>query len=261
MIERQEAEYKTSEIESREHTGIPLTNDVPSVCIHPFSLGLSLAHVYIFKNTLVSHLDLEAEGMLLLFQNTTTNLTPCLATRAYRQAMSTLATLTAHPPAHTFDPSLAVTPNTKSLLSSLLPSIQGQGPIGSALRIAVKLHQYTLRRLTSSKERAGLNTSKRKDDEWRDKSIKVVDLLEHSAELGNMDALYTLAYISLVSSPTLLLYTIIQLRLSFLLRVFSPSIQPPLSTASWPTQKRQEMQHHSPTLPSSTAPATARLRP
>ncbi|KAF9049902.1 hypothetical protein BJ165DRAFT_1454719 [Panaeolus papilionaceus] len=36
----------------------------------------------------------------------------------------------------------------------------------------------------------------------KQKAIKVVDLLEHSAELGNMDALYTLAYISLFP-PTL----------------------------------------------------------
>lgn len=32
----------------------------------------------------------------------------------------------------------------------------------------------------------------------RGKAIKVVDLLQHSAELGNLDALFTLGYISLV---------------------------------------------------------------
>lgn len=32
----------------------------------------------------------------------------------------------------------------------------------------------------------------------RGKAIKVVDLLQHSAELGHLDALYTLAQISLV---------------------------------------------------------------
>jgi len=146
--------------------------------------------------------------------------------------MSTLATLTAHPPAHTFDPSLAVPSNTKSLLSSFLPSTQGQGPISSTLRIAAKVHQYALRRLTSGKERSGLSTSKRKDGEWRDKSIKVVDLLEHSAELGNMNALYTLAYVSLVGLPTFLLYINLQPPLSFLRRVFSPLTPRALSTAS-----------------------------
>lgn len=36
------------------------------------------------------------------------------------------------------------------------------------------------------------------DKELFRKSVKVVDLLQHSAELGNTDALYTLAQISLV---------------------------------------------------------------
>ncbi|KAF8070762.1 hypothetical protein FPV67DRAFT_1488642 [Lyophyllum atratum] len=121
------------------------------------------------------------------------------ASRAYKQALNTLATLTAHPAAHTFDPSFASeSSNTKSLLSSFLPSIQGHGPIGSAIRIAVKLHHHTIRKLTGGfgKDGLGINT-RRKDDELRGKAIKVVDLLEHSAELGNTDALYTLAYISL----------------------------------------------------------------
>ncbi|RDB24755.1 Protein sel-1 1 [Hypsizygus marmoreus] len=121
------------------------------------------------------------------------------AARAYRQAMSTLATLTAHPPAHTFDPSLVYgTPNTKSLFSSFLPNIHGQGPIGSALRIAVKVHHYTIRRIVNGFGKEGLGIgSRRKEDDMRGKAIKVVDLLEHSAELGNMDALYTLAHVSL----------------------------------------------------------------
>ncbi|GLB37757.1 putative protein with sel1-like repeats [Lyophyllum shimeji] len=121
------------------------------------------------------------------------------AARAYKQAMSTLATLTAHPPAHTFDPSLASgTSNTKSLLSSFLPNIQGQGPIGSAMRIAVKLHHNTIRRLTGGFGKEGIGiSSRRREDELRGKAIKVIDLLEHSAELGNADSLYTLAYVSL----------------------------------------------------------------
>ncbi|KAF5380549.1 hypothetical protein D9615_004708 [Tricholomella constricta] len=121
------------------------------------------------------------------------------AARAYKQAMATLASLTAHPPAHTFDAYLVSgSSNTKSLLSSFLPNIQGQGPIGSALRIAAKIHHHTIRRLTGSlgKEGLGLN-SRRKEDELRGKAIKVVDLLEHSAELGNTDALYMLAHVSL----------------------------------------------------------------
>ncbi|KNZ74880.1 Sel-1 like protein [Termitomyces sp. J132] len=121
------------------------------------------------------------------------------AERAYKQAMSTLASLTAHTPAHRFDPYLVSSnSNAKSLFSSLLPNIHGQGPISSFMRIAVKLHQYTFRRLSNSFRRDGMGVkSKRKDEEQKGKAIKVVDLLEHSAELGNMDAIYTLAHIYL----------------------------------------------------------------
>ncbi|KAG6889928.1 hypothetical protein C0992_003523, partial [Termitomyces sp. T32_za158] len=121
------------------------------------------------------------------------------AERAYKQAMSTLASLTTHNPAHRFDPYLASGNSvTKSLISSLLPNLHGPGPIGSVMRIAMKLHQYTSRRLSSSLGRDGTGTnSRKKDEEQTSKAIKVVDLLEHSAELGNMNAIYTLAQIYL----------------------------------------------------------------
>ena len=122
------------------------------------------------------------------------------ASRAYKQAMATLVTLTAHPPAHTFDPSLAsANSNMQSIFSSFLPNLQGQGPIGSAFRIILKLHQHTARRIANSFGRETLKFGyKKKEDEIRDKAIKVIDLLQHSAELGNMDALYTLSLVSLV---------------------------------------------------------------
>lgn len=118
--------------------------------------------------------------------------------------MSTLASLTAHNPAHRFDPYLASgNPATRSLVSSFLPNLHVRGPIGSVVRIAMKLHQYTFRRLSSSLSRDSIGTnSRRKDEEQTSKAIKVVDLLEHSAELGNMDAIYTLAQIYLVRSSS-----------------------------------------------------------
>lgn len=118
--------------------------------------------------------------------------------------MLTLASLTAHKPAHRFDPYLASgNPVTKSLISSFLPNFRGQGPIGSAIRIISKLHQYTFRQLSSSLGRDDVGTnSRKKDEEQTSKAIKVVDLLEHSAELGNMDAVFTLAQIYLVRSSS-----------------------------------------------------------
>ena len=99
-----------------------------------------------------------------------------------------------------FDPALASTHgNSKSIFSSFLPNLQGQGPVGSAVRIILKIHQYTFNRIANvfSKDGLGLGSNK-KDEELRGKAIKVVDLLQHSAELGNLDALYTLAHVSLV---------------------------------------------------------------
>ena len=112
-----------------------------------------------------------------------------LALRAYKQALYTLSTLTAHPPAFTYD----ATSNTKSLLTSFIPTLQGRGPIGSIYRILYKIQH----KLGSHKEPT---TSKRQTEDLHPKAIKVVDLLQHSAELGNMDALFTYAKISLVRS-------------------------------------------------------------
>lgn len=117
------------------------------------------------------------------------------ATRAYKSALFTLSNLTAHPPSHTHNVFSQPTTTTPSLLSALLPNPQGQGPLGSALRIALKLRQqFFLFRLFGGPSGSA---ARRRDEEMRGKAIKVVDLLQHSAELGNLDALFTLGYISL----------------------------------------------------------------
>ncbi|KAG1721409.1 hypothetical protein EDB19DRAFT_1898333 [Suillus lakei] len=114
---------------------------------------------------------------------------------AYKSALFTLSNLTAHPPSHTHDVFSQPTTTTPSLLSALLPNPQGQGPLGSAIRIALKLRQqFFLFRLFGGPSGSA---ARRKDEEMRGKAIKVVDLLQHSAELGNLDALFTLGYISL----------------------------------------------------------------
>ncbi|KIM40271.1 hypothetical protein M413DRAFT_446444 [Hebeloma cylindrosporum] len=125
------------------------------------------------------------------------------AARAYKQAMSTLTTLKAHPPQHTFDPALAGGfGHSKSIFSSFLPNLHGQGPIGSVVRILLKLHtSFTRVSSVFNQESLGLGP-KKKDEELRGKAIKVVDLLQHSAELGNLDALFTLAQVSLFPPTT-----------------------------------------------------------
>ena len=125
------------------------------------------------------------------------------ASRAYKQAMSTLATLTALPPMQSEEPSHH---STNFPLSALLHSTQGQGPIASALRILVKLrnHSWLPAFVTDYFGRESSN-GRRKDEEHRGKAVKVLDLLHHAAELGHTDALYTLGQVSLVRvhHPTL----------------------------------------------------------
>ncbi|KAI6116041.1 hypothetical protein F5141DRAFT_1001560 [Pisolithus sp. B1] len=116
---------------------------------------------------------------------------PIPATRAFRSAIFTLHNLTNYSQQYTHDPfSQQSASQQSSFLSSLLPTAQGKGPIGSAIRISQKLYH----RIFSSGKFA---TSRKKDEEIQRKAIKVIDLLQLSAELGNMDALFTLAHLSL----------------------------------------------------------------
>lgn len=113
--------------------------------------------------------------------------------------MITLSNLTAHPPPYDHDPfSQSSTSQLSSFLSSYLPSAQGQGPFGSAIRIAIKLHQKFSPFRLFSRVDSSAAAARKKDEEMRGKAIKVIDLLQYSAELGNADALYVLARLSLV---------------------------------------------------------------
>ncbi|KAG1903232.1 uncharacterized protein F5891DRAFT_92641 [Suillus fuscotomentosus] len=103
------------------------------------------------------------------------------ATRAYKSALFTLSNLTAHPPSHTHNVFSQPTTTTPSLFSALLLNPQGQGPLGSAIRIALKLRQqFFLFRLFGGPSGS---SARRGVEEMRGKTIEVVDLLQHSAEL------------------------------------------------------------------------------
>lgn len=115
--------------------------------------------------------------------------------------MITLSNLTAHPPPYDHDPfSQSSISQATSFLSSYLPSAQGQGPIGRIIRIAIKLRQKVSSFRIFSWTDSSAAAARKKDEEIRGKAIKVIDLLQYSAELGNTDALYTLARLSLVRS-------------------------------------------------------------
>ncbi|EIN06738.1 HCP-like protein [Punctularia strigosozonata HHB-11173 SS5] len=120
------------------------------------------------------------------------------ATRAYKQALATLSTLTANPPSYTRDPSFGV---SNAYLSSYLE--HSPGPLASAIRIVLRLKKQPgqwLRQVLPSLgvKDDGSSGKSRKEDEARGKAVKVLDLLQHSAELGHTDALYTLGQISLL---------------------------------------------------------------
>lgn len=114
-----------------------------------------------------------------------------LAARAFKSAIFTLHNLSGHPQTYAYDPSSRPSTSPSTYISSFIPSAQGQGPVGSAIRIAQKLYHRIF--LSGNPSRI-----KKKDEEMQRKAIKVIDLLQHSAELGNSDALYTLAHVSLV---------------------------------------------------------------
>ena len=120
------------------------------------------------------------------------------AARAYKQALVTLTTLTSLPSSRVFDTHQFSWNTENSILSSILPNPQGQGPLSSALRIAIRLrHQSWLPRFLSS--RLSQDSGRRRSDEESSRrAIKVMDLLQHAADLGHLDALLALGKISLV---------------------------------------------------------------
>ena len=123
------------------------------------------------------------------------------AEKAYRQALQTLSSIPSFPVPQSPSPLLGSDPllQTNPLLASLFPN--QQGPIASIIRIIYKLRQQSwvpsfLRPLF------GLGLGKdgrgRREEEIKGRAVKVLDLLEHAAELGHTDALYKIAQVSSV---------------------------------------------------------------
>jgi len=135
----------------------------------------------------------------------------------------TLASITALPSSRAFETPHQFSWRTgNSILSSFLPNPQGRGPLGSAIRVAIKLrHQSWLPRFLSS--RLSQDGRRRSDEELSGRAIKVIDLLQHAADLGHLDAHLTLGRISLVfSSIFLIFHHAVSFRLSFHLLHISP---------------------------------------
>ena len=116
--------------------------------------------------------------------------------------MATLAHVNSHPYTQREDPSQNLYGSQgypTSLWSALLPNIQGQGPIASAMRIALKLrHQTWVPSFVTNFFGKELGGGRKKEEELHGKAVKVLDLLHHAAELGHTDALYALSQLHLV---------------------------------------------------------------
>ena len=120
--------------------------------------------------------------------------------------MSTLSHINAHPLSHR-DDAAGSTHSTSgyptSFWSAFLPNIHGQGPIASAMRIVLKLrHQTWIPSLVTDYLGKELGGGRKRDEELQSKAVKVLDLLQHAADLGHTDALYALAQLSLVRDFT-----------------------------------------------------------
>ncbi|KAF9517964.1 hypothetical protein BS47DRAFT_1359232 [Hydnum rufescens UP504] len=98
--------------------------------------------------------------------------------------------------------------STPSFLTSLFPN--AQGPIATGIRIFYRLksHKWIPRWLSGKFDRMnddhgwGLFRTAPKDVTGG-KALKVLDLLEHAVDLGNLDAVYMLAHVSLFPPPSL----------------------------------------------------------
>lgn len=116
------------------------------------------------------------------------------ADRAYNRALAAFDSIVALPEPKLQDEEFGLT----SLLSFLLPSLEGHGPFSSALRILVKLsNQSWIPSFLTSLFRGTFGSTQTEEQAYID-AAKVILLLRHAASLGHMDALFTLAAVSLV---------------------------------------------------------------
>ena len=124
------------------------------------------------------------------------------ADRAYKKAITLLATIRDSPPTHKAQSTHTTSSGILSkVLSSIIPSPHGQGPFSSAIRIAMKLrHQSWFPRIL--RIILGLNVDGRDEDpetsEGYRNTATVIALLRRAISLGHTDAMFTLASLSLV---------------------------------------------------------------
>ena len=103
-------------------------------------------------------------------------------------------------------------------MSSLFPN--HQGPIATAIRILGTLRQQSWLPRFLARKISGERWGKQSDTQ-KARATRAIELLEFAAEAGNTDALYKLAQVSLVRSPSSLLQRILNMN-----RLKVPTIGP-----------------------------------
>jgi SEL1 protein len=120
------------------------------------------------------------------------------AERAYNKALATLSEIVALPQLRTEETGSSLGQGSSSIFSLFFPNVQGHGPFASTLRIAIKLRNRSWVPSFVSSMFSGDAAGTKQDEETHVDAAKVILLLQHSSSLGNLDALFTLATISLV---------------------------------------------------------------
>lgn len=171
-------------------------------CLCSFRIGRRLQHnSFIPANCkdLICFCTVPSESTLQTPRPSSTPNQAQEAAQAHHEALQTLSFLESSPAQSTS----STIPRSllSSFVGSFLPVSNQRGPIASALRIVHRLRQQSWipRPILFFLNLGGPGPHhSRSDEELNETAIKILDLLEHAIELGDVDALYTMGRVSLV---------------------------------------------------------------
>lgn len=152
----------------------------------------------IYVNATEAAIQEEDSSSIALTQDITSPNQAQEAAQAHHEALQTLSFLESS----SSQPTSSTTPRSllSSSVGSFLPISNQRGPIASALRIVHRLRQQSWipRPILFLLNFGGPGPHRNKsDEELSETAIKILDLLEHAIELGDVDALYTMGRVSL----------------------------------------------------------------
>lgn len=117
------------------------------------------------------------------------------ANAAYTQALQTIRLLKVLTPSQAAALYPDSSPPPNAFLSTLFPN--ENGPIAAVIRLGYRVYYQPWLPRWASRVLSG--RSGRRRDEIKGRAAKAIDLLQHAVDLGNEEALFTMAQVSLVS--------------------------------------------------------------